>query len=90
MRFNRSLKWRICTYFTAHQTRRYLDILRKILEAYNNTSHRSIGRAPSQVTKKDENEIWVRLYCDGEKEARPKISEAKKGQMGESARSKGV
>ena len=42
-RFNRTLKSRIWTYFTAHQTRRYLDILPKILEAYNNTYHRSIG-----------------------------------------------
>ena len=30
---------------------------------------------------KDENEIWVRLYGDGDKEDRPKISEGKKGLM---------
>ena len=64
-----------------YQTRQYLDILPKILEAYNNTYHRSIGRAPNQVTKKDENENWVRLYGDGDKEARPKTSEAKKVKM---------
>ena len=89
-RFNRTLKSRIWTYFTAHQTRQYLDILPKILEAYNNTYHRSIGRAPNQVTKKDENEIWVRLYGDGDKEARPKISEAKKGQMVRVSKVKGA
>ena len=45
-RFNRTLKSRSWTYFTEHQTRHYRDIVPKILEAYNNTYHRSIGRAP--------------------------------------------
>ena len=89
-RFKRTLKSPIWTYFTAHQTRQYLDILPKILEAYNNTYHCSIGRAPNQLTKKDENEIWVRLYGDGDKEARPKISEAKKRQMVRVSKVKGA
>ena len=89
-RFNRTLKSRIWTYFTAHQTRHYLDILPKVLEAYNNTYHRSIGRSPNQVRKKDENEIWVRLYGDGDKVARPKISEDKKGQMVRVSKVKGT
>ena len=58
-RLNRTLKSRIWTYFTAQQTRHYLDILTKIVDAYNNTYHRMIGRAPNQVRKKDENEILV-------------------------------
>ena len=43
-RFNRTLKSRIWTYITAHQTLHYLDILPKVLEGYNNTYHHSIGR----------------------------------------------
>ena len=58
-RFNRTLKSRIWTYFTGHQTGHYLDILPKIVDVYNNTYHRTIGRAPNQVRKKDENEILV-------------------------------
>jgi len=78
-RFNRTIKSRIWTYFTAHQTRRYIDILPKLLASYNKTYHRSIGRAPNDVRKKDENEIWVRLYGDGgDKGAK---SEVRKGQM---------
>ena len=89
-RFNRTLKSRIWTYFSAHQTRHYLDILPKIVDSYNNTYHRTIGRAPNQVRKKDENEIWVRLYGDGDKEHRPKMSEAKKGQMVRISKVKGA
>ena len=48
-RFNLTLKSRIWTYFTAHQTRHYLDILPKIVDSYNNTYHRTIGGAPNQV-----------------------------------------
>ena len=77
-RFNRTIKSRIWTYFTAHQTRRYIDILPKLLESYNNSYHRSIGRAPNEVRKKDENEIWVRLYGDGSKGRK---TELRKGQM---------
>jgi len=66
-RFNRTLKTRIWTYFTAHQTQRYLDILPQLIDSYNETYHRSIGRKPNQVRKEDENEIWVRLYGDGSK-----------------------
>ena len=53
-RFKWTLKSRIKTYFTAHKTRHYIDIILKIVHAYNNTYHRSIGLAPNQVTKEDE------------------------------------
>ena len=78
-RFNRTVKLRHWTYFTAQQTRHYGDILQNILDSSNNTYHREIGRAPNQVTKKDEKEILERLYGDGDKEARSKISEERKG-----------
>ena len=64
-RFNRTLKTRIWTYFSAHNTKRYIDILPQIVKAYNNSFHRSIGMAPAKVTKKDENKIWAKLYGDG-------------------------
>ena len=86
-RFNRTLKTRIWTYFTAHQTHRYLDILPKLVASYNNTYHRSIGRAPNQVRKVDENKIWVRLYGDGSKGVQ---RDTKKGQMVRVSKVKGV
>ena len=77
-RFNRTLKSRIWTYFTAHQTHHYLEPLPKILHAYNNTYHRSIGRTPNQVRKQDEPEIWVRLYGDGSKGAKTELKNGQK------------
>ena len=64
-RFNRTLKTRIWTYFSANNTKRYLNVLPDIVKAYNNSIHRSIGMAPAQVEKTDEDRIWVRLYGDG-------------------------
>ena len=76
-RFNRTIKTRIWTYFTAHQTHRYLEILPKLVDSYNNTYHRSIGMAPNKVRKEDEAKIWVRLYGDGSKGARTEVAKGK-------------
>jgi len=53
-RFNRTLKGRMFRYFSKHQTRRYLDVIDDLIESYNNTRHRSIGMAPSQVSADNE------------------------------------
>ena len=42
------------------------------------------------MRKNDENEIWVRLYGDGDKEHRLKMSEANKGQMVRISKVKGA
>ena len=36
-RFNRTLKRRMWRYFTKHQTWRYIDVLRDLVQSYNNT-----------------------------------------------------
>ena len=62
-RFNRTLKTRICRYFKKHQTWRYIDVLQDFVQSCNNTSpHRSIGTAPSQVSAKNQEEVWQSLY----------------------------
>ena len=61
-RFNRTLKTRIWTYFSAKNTKQYMDILPKIMTSYNNSVHRSIGMRPAQVRKEHEDRIWARLY----------------------------
>ena len=61
-RFNRTLKERMWRYFSAHQTNRYLDILPKLVQAYNHTWHRAIGAVPAHVSKSDEQRIAQRLY----------------------------
>jgi len=49
-------------YFTAKNTRRYIDILPDLIYAYNNSSHRSIGTDPANVTADNEDKIRARLY----------------------------
>jgi transposase InsO family protein len=64
-RFNRTLKTRIWTYFTAKKTQRYVDVLQQFVASYNATYHRSIGMAPGSVREAHSNTIWSRLYGDG-------------------------
>jgi len=61
-RFNRTLKEKMFRYFTYKNTRRYLDVLEDLLHSYNNTHHRSIGMAPLEVNKDNENVVRARLY----------------------------
>ena len=49
-RFNRTLKTRMWKYFTAKNNRVYIDILQDIVHGYNNSYHRSTGRAPASVS----------------------------------------
>ena len=51
--------WR---YFTKYQTVRYIDALQDFVQSYNDTYHRSIGMAPSQVNVANQEEVWQRLY----------------------------
>ena len=61
-RFNRTLKQKMYRYFTAKRTRRYVDVLPDLIHSYNNTYHRSIGMAPSEVTTDNEDQVRAQLY----------------------------
>ena len=52
-RFNRTLKTRMYKYFTANNTRRYIDVLQDLVDGYKNTLHSSIKMAPSKVRDSD-------------------------------------
>ena len=60
-RFNRTLKEHMWRYFTKVQSWRYIDVLPDLVRTYN-TRHRSLGMAPSQVTAKNQETVWQRLY----------------------------
>ena len=49
-------------YFTAKNTRVYIDILQDILQGYNNSYHRSIGQAPASVSLLDVGQVRRKLY----------------------------
>jgi hypothetical protein len=57
-RWNRTMKEKMFKYFTANNTRRYVDILDRMVKLYNNTRHSSIRMTPVEASRK-ENEIDV-------------------------------
>ena len=66
-RWNRTMKEKMFKYFTANSTRKYIDILDKLVEQYNNTRHSSIKMTPVEASKKtNENIVWRNLYPDVE------------------------
>ena len=71
-RFNRTLKSKMWKYFTANNTLKYIDALPKLVQAYNNTWHRSIRTKPKDVSL--ENEAQVRYTLYGTSSERPKAS----------------
>lgn len=50
-RYIRSLKGRMWRYFTHHHTNRYIDVLDKIVDAYNSSVHSAIKMTPASVTR---------------------------------------
>ena len=61
-RFNRTLKNRMWKYFTAKNNHVYIDILQDIVHVYNNSYHRSIGRAPDSVSLLSVGQVRRKLY----------------------------
>ena len=58
---NQTLKSKLYRYFTAVNSLRYIDVLQDLVDSYNNTYHRSIGRAPA-VSLLNVGTIRKRLY----------------------------
>jgi transposase InsO family protein len=61
-RFNRTLKGRMWRAFTKQGSYRWMELLPRILTGYNNSYHRILGRAPSQVTVENEADVWLHMY----------------------------
>ena len=60
--FNRTMKTHMWKYFTAKNNRVYIDILQDIIHGYNNSYHRSIGRAPALVSLPNVGHVRRKLY----------------------------
>ena len=64
-RWNRTMKEKMFKYFSANSTRKYIDILDKLVDQHNNTFHSSIGMTPKEASeKKNETKVWRNLYGD--------------------------
>ena len=63
-RFQRTLKQRLWRYFKYANTYRYVDILNKVVNGYNNTYHRTIDMSPISVTQSNSNKIYKRITAN--------------------------
>ena len=63
-------------YFSANNTRKYVDVLDLLVEQFNNTIHSSIKMTPKKASRKEnENKVWRSLYPEfGGKTLTPKFS----------------
>lgn len=61
-RFNRTLQNKIHRYFTRHHTHRYVHVIQDIVSAYNRSVHSATGHAPADVTPRNSEDVWWRLY----------------------------
>lgn len=60
-RFNRTLKEKMWRYFTANNTIVWHDILQDLVDAYNNSKHRTIGMKPVDVSDSNKIKVLKRL-----------------------------
>ena len=61
-RWNRSMKEKMFKYFSANSTRKYIDVLDRLVDIYNNTKHSSIKTTPIEASKKvNEKIVWMNL-----------------------------
>jgi hypothetical protein len=74
--FNRTMKTMIYRYLNRNKTRKYLDVLPKLIETYNATPHRSLNNiVPKDVNETNEADMWAYMYL------KPKHMNVKKEKM---------
>ena len=62
-RWNRTMKEKMFKYFSANNTRKYVDVLDKMVSQYNSSRHSSIKMTPVQASiTRNENKVWRNLY----------------------------
>jgi hypothetical protein len=60
-------------YFTKHNTYRYINILQKLLEGYNNIVHSTIGMAPRNVNPSNIYAVWQKMRSQSAVIARGRV-----------------
>ena len=59
------MKEKMFKYFSAKWSRKYIDILDKLVDQYNNKIHSSTGMSPKEASEpKNEKKVWRKLYDD--------------------------
>ena len=57
-RFNRTIRSKIDTYMLENNTKKYIDVIQKLVDNYNNTVHRTTNKKPNDINEDGENEIY--------------------------------
>ena len=72
-RWNKTMKEKMFNYFSANNTRKYIDVLDEMVNSYNNTKHSSIKMTPVEGSlKKNETTVFRNLYPIEMQTKRPK------------------
>ena len=62
-RFNRTINKNMFKYFSANNTRQFVDVLDLLVDQYNNTIHSLIKMTPKEASRmENENKVWINLY----------------------------
>lgn len=61
-RLNRTLKARLFKFMTHSGSRRFVDVIPKIVNAYNNSYHRTIKMRPSDVNENNSSRVFQNIY----------------------------
>ena len=61
--FNRTIKEKMFKYFSANNTRKFVDVLDLLVDQYNNAIHSSMKMTPKEASHdENENKVWRTLY----------------------------
>ena len=69
-----TLKNRLERYFYKNKTKNWLDVLDQFTLNYNNTPHRSIGMAPSDVSEKNREKVYKRMFSHIDDHIKPRLN----------------
>mgnify|MGYP002775180756 CR=1 FL=1 len=61
-RVNRTLKNKMWKQFSIQGNYKWIDILKKMVNDYNNTIHSTTGMKPIKVNKKNEKQLWKSVF----------------------------
>lgn len=89
-RFNKTMKTKMWRYFTAKNTRRYIDILQDLLEGYNNSYHSSIKMKPHEVSPSKTSIVFENLYGTFPLSDDPPVFKFKEGDIVRISKYRGV
>ena len=65
-RFNRSIKEKMFKYFSANNTRTFVDLLDLLVDQYNNAIHSSIKMTPKEASRKETKIKCEKIYTQNQ------------------------